>query len=224
MRVERDPPDLRSLSQPDGGVAADVAAIVAAVRAGGDARLTEYVERHDRTGGRPIEVSGPELDDALARLDPAVRAGLETAIANVGAVARAGVGADRAVELPEGQTVTIREVPVRRAAIYVPGGRNPYPSTVVMGAVTARAAGVDEVVVCAPGAHPVILAACRLCDVDRVYRMGGAHAVAALAYGTETIDRVDVIAGPGGTLRAGGQAPWCRATSGSTCSPGPAIS
>ena len=91
----------------------------------------------------------------------------------------------------------LREVPVRRAAIYVPGGRAPYPSTVVMGVVTARAAGVDEVVVCAPGAHPVILAACALCGADAVFRMGGAHAVAALAYGTESVPRADVIAGPG---------------------------
>jgi histidinol dehydrogenase len=101
------------------------------------------------------------------------------------------------VLLPAGQVVRLREVPVRRAAIYVPGGRAPYPSTVVMGVVTARAAGVEEVVVCAPGAHPVILAACALCGADAVFRMGGAHAVAALAYGTESVPRADVIAGPG---------------------------
>ncbi|HEU4978255.1 MAG TPA: histidinol dehydrogenase, partial [Solirubrobacteraceae bacterium] len=130
-------------------------------------------------------------------LDDDVRAGLEAAIANVRAVADAGLGEDVAVTLPQGHTVRLREVPVRRAAIYVPGGRAPYPSTVVMGVVTARAAGVDEVVVCAPGAHPVILAAAALCGADRVYRMGGAHAVAALAYGTERVPRVDVIAGPG---------------------------
>jgi histidinol dehydrogenase len=103
--------------------------------------------------------------------------------------------------------VRLREVAVGRAAIYVPGGRAPYPSTVVMGVVTARAAGVEEVVVCAPGAHPVILAACALCGADAVFRMGGAHAVAALAFGTETVPRADVIAGPGQPLRAGGQAP-----------------
>jgi len=85
---------------------------------------------------------------------------------------------------------------VRRAAVYAPGGRHPYPSSVVMGAVTARAAGVEEVVVAAPG-HPVILAAAVLCRVDEVYRMGGAQAIAALAYGTETIRPVDVIVGPG---------------------------
>jgi histidinol dehydrogenase len=87
-------------------------------------------------------------------------------------------------------------VPVSRAAIYVPAGRNPYPSTVVMGAVTARAAGVDEVVV-ASGDDPAILAACALCGVDAVFRMGGAQAVAALAYGTESVPAADVIVGPG---------------------------
>jgi histidinol dehydrogenase len=91
---------------------------------------------------------------------------------------------------------------VRRVAVYVPGGRAPYPSTVVMGAVTARAAGVEEIVVCAPPeaggrAHPVILAACALCDVTEVYRMGGVQAIAALAYGTESVPAVDVIVGPG---------------------------
>ena len=100
------------------------------------------------------------------------------------------------MNLPEGQTIRLREVPVRRAAVYAPGGRHPYPSSVIMGAVTARAAGVDEVVVAAPG-HPVILAAAALCRVDEVYRMGGAQAIAALAYGTETIRPVDVIVGPG---------------------------
>jgi histidinol dehydrogenase len=91
---------------------------------------------------------------------------------------------------------------VRRAAVYVPGGRAPYPSTVVMGAVTARAAGVQEIAVCAPPgpggrAHPVILAACVLCEVTEVYRMGGAQAIAALAFGTESVEAVDVIVGPG---------------------------
>jgi histidinol dehydrogenase len=92
--------------------------------------------------------------------------------------------------------VRLRELPVRRAAVYAPGGRRPYPSSVVMGAVTARVAGVDELVVAAPG-HPLILAACALCGADEVYRMGGAQAIAALACGTETILPVDVIVGPG---------------------------
>jgi histidinol dehydrogenase len=132
-----------------------------------------------------------------------VLAGLRTAIANVKAVAKAQVRDEPVtVELPEGHSVEIVEHPVRRAAVYVPGGRAPYPSTVVMGAITARAAGVREVVVCAPPgpggrAHPVILAACLLCEVTEVYRIGGAQAIAALAYGTESVQAVDVIVGPG---------------------------
>ena len=177
-------------------VSADVAAIVAAIRGGGDAALAEHVARLDAFDG-PVRVPAGEGAAALAALDADVRAGLELAIANVRAVASAGAGGDVAVELPQGQRVALRDVPVGRAAIYVPGGRAPYPSTVVMGVITAQAAGVDDVVVCAPGAHPVILAACELCGVREVHRMGGAHAVAALAYGTETIERVDVIAGPG---------------------------
>ena len=202
MRLEArraaDADAVRALVADGTSVAADVAAIVEAVRAGGDAALRAYVERFDATGGAPVLVEPAELAAALAGLDPAVRAGLEVAVENVGAVARAGVAEPKEVRLAQGHTVTLREVPVRRAGIYAPGGRNPYPSTVVMGAVTARAAQVDEVVVCAPGSHPVILAACALCEVDAVYRMGGAHAVAALAFGTESIPRVDVIAGPGG--------------------------
>ncbi|MDQ3630488.1 MAG: histidinol dehydrogenase, partial [Actinomycetota bacterium] len=187
---------VRALIADGASVAADVEAIVAAVREGGDVVLRGYVERFDRTGGLPLLVEPDELDAALAALAPAVRAGLEVAIANVEIVARAGVAEPREVTLPQGHTVTLREVPVRRAAIYAPGG-SPYPSSVVMGAITARSAGVEEIVVCAGGSHPVLLAACALCEVDTVYRMGGAHAVAALAYGTETIRRVDVIAGPG---------------------------
>ncbi len=187
---------VRALAPGGEGVSEAVAAIVADVRAHGDAALLEYVARFDHVVGMPA-VLGDECRAALAALDPDVRAGLEVAIANVRAVAEAGCDEEREVVLPEGQVVRLREVPVRRAAIYVPGGRAPYPSTVVMGVVTARAAGVDEIVVCAPGAHPVILAACALCGVDAVFRMGGAHAVAALAYGTETVPRADVIAGPG---------------------------
>jgi histidinol dehydrogenase len=181
---------VRSLAPGAASVADQVAAIVADVRERGDAALTEYVRRFDG-------VEGPLRVEAGGEVDPAVRAGLEVAIANVRAVAEAGLGDERGVMLPQGQTVTLREIPVRRAAVYVPGGRAPYPSTVVMGVITARVAGVEEVVVCAPGAHPLILAACALCGADAVFSMGGAHAIAALAYGTETVPRVDVIVGPG---------------------------
>jgi histidinol dehydrogenase len=186
---------VRATVPPPAAVADEVAGIVHGVREGGDVALAGYEARF---GGatKPVIVSSDELAAALEALDPAVRAGLETSARNVRAVAEAGVDAEAEVVLRQGQTVRLREVPVRRAAVYAPGGRHPYPSSVVMGAVTARAAGVDEVVLAAPG-HPVILAAAALCEVDEVYRMGGAQAVAALAYGTETIRPVDVIVGPG---------------------------
>jgi histidinol dehydrogenase len=187
---------VRALAPAAASVTEAVAAIVSDVREHGDTALLGYVERFDGVDG-PIRVRAEDLAAPLEVLDADVRAGLEVAIANVRAVAEAGVEGERGVMLPQGQTVTLRELPVRRAAVYVPGGRAPYPSTVVMGVVTARAAGVQEVVVCAPGTHPVILAACALSGADAVFRMGGAHAVAALAYGTETVPRVDVIVGPG---------------------------
>ncbi|MDP8968397.1 MAG: histidinol dehydrogenase, partial [Actinomycetota bacterium] len=168
---------------------------------GGDRALRELVARFDMGGapeGEPesLRLAAEELDAGL--LDADVKTGLEIAIANVALVADAAIGDDIDVRLPQGHRVVLREVPVRRAAIYVPGGRAPYPSTVVMGVVTARAAGVEEVVVLTPGPiDPVIRGACALCGVHEVYAMGGAHGIAALAYGTETIERADVIAGPG---------------------------
>jgi len=205
VRVERwalgEPAELagraRSLTVAGADVRGDVERIVADVRARGDEALDEYVERFDRTGGAALRVGANELDAAAAGLRTDVRCGLEVAMENVAAVAGASLGDDAELRLRQGQVITVRELPVQRAAIYVPGGRAPYPSTVIMGAVTARVAGVEQIAVCAPGAHPVILAACALCGVDEVYRMGGAHAVAALAYGTRRVPRVDVIAGPG---------------------------
>jgi histidinol dehydrogenase len=194
---------VRALVPPGASVASEVAAIIAGVRKGGDAALEDYERRfagptvsHGRSLGPPLKLPKAALEIALDGLDPQVRAGLETAIANVRAVAEAGLDTDREVTLPEGQTVRLRDVPVRRAAVYAPGGAHPYPSSVVMGAVTARAAGVDEVYLAA-APHPTILAAAALCEVDAVYRVSGAQAVAALAYGTETIPQVDVIVGPG---------------------------
>ena len=186
-------------------VAAEVATIIAEVRDRGDDAVLDLTERFDHAELSPAELRvGPnELEASVGVLEADVLAGLRTAIANVKSVAKAQVRDEPVtVELPEGHTVEVVERPVRRAAIYVPGGRAPYPSTVVMGAVTARAAGVEQIVVCAPPgpggkAHPVILAACVLCEVTEVYRMGGAQAIAALAFGTESVRPVDVIAGPG---------------------------
>jgi len=193
---------VRALAPAPASVSEAVAEIVGAVRDGGDVALRELVARFDTGGAAPREslrLTAEELDAGL--LDEDVRAGLEVAITNVALVADAAVGEDVSVTLPQGHRVVLREIPVRRAAIYVPGGRAPYPSTVVMGIVTARAAGVEEVVVLTPGpVDPVIRGACALCGVSEVYAVGGAHGIAALAYGTETIARADVIAGPGSLI------------------------
>ena len=186
-------------------VRVEVAEIIKQVDEGGDAAVLTLTERFDHAeiGPEQLRVDPNELEASVGVLEPGVLNGLRTAIANVKAVAKAQVRDEPVtVELPEGHSVEIVERPVHRAAVYVPGGRAPYPSTVVMGGVTARAAGVQEIVVCAPPgpggrAHPVILAACVLCEVTEVYRIGGAQAIAALALGTETVEPVDVIVGPG---------------------------
>jgi histidinol dehydrogenase len=195
---------LRSLVPAGAEVEDSVRAILADVRTRGDEAVLDYTRRFEsaRAGLDGLVVSAQELDEAMAKLTAEVYSGLEMAIANVAQVAAAGVQEDVSVPLPQGQQVILREVPVSSAAVYVPGGRAPYPSTVVMGTVTARAAGVLDVAVCAPPGRDghvdaTILAACRLCGVSRVYRMGGAQAVAALAHGTDTVERVDVIVGPG---------------------------
>jgi histidinol dehydrogenase len=190
--------EIRGLAAAPPSVSAAVAEIVATVVAEGDAAVRRYTARFDADPPPPQLVAAEELAQALAALDPAVRAGLEVAIANVAAVAWAAAGEYREVELAQGHRVTLREVAVARAAVYVPGGRAPYPSTVVMGAVTARSAGVADVVVATPPPiDPVTLAACELIGVSEVHRMGGAQAIAALAHGTESVAPVDVIVGPG---------------------------
>ena len=195
---------LRALVPGGESVREPVSAILADVRQRGDAAVREYTRRFDTRGAQPspVRVDPVELQAAAAALAPEVRTGLAAAIANIEQVARAGLREDRPVTLAQGHTVILREAPVGRAAVYVPGGRAPYPSTVAMGVITARAAGVGEVAVCSPpgpdgDVNPVVLAACALTGADVVYRMGGAQAIAALAYGTETVAAVDVIVGPG---------------------------
>jgi histidinol dehydrogenase len=191
-------------ARPAPDLIAQVAEIIEEVRTGGDPAVIRLTERFDKAelGPDQLRVDPRELEASVGILEREVLIGLRTAIANVRSVAGAQLRDPVAVDLPEGQRVEVTEVPVRRAGIYVPGGRAPYPSTVVMGAVTARVAGVEEVAVCAPPgpggrAHPTILAACVLCGVSEVYRIGGAQAIAALAYGTESVGAVDVIVGPG---------------------------
>jgi histidinol dehydrogenase len=195
---------LRAMIPAPGSVQDDVAAIIATVRSQGDAGLLDYIRRFDTAGNDPraIAVDHDELEAAAHRLDPLVRHGIERAIENLEAVLVASrESQDVSVDLGS-QRVIQRRAPVARAAVYVPGGRAPYPSTVVMGVVPARLAGVEHIALAAPpqsngDIDPVILAAAALTGASCVYRMGGAHAIAALAYGTETIAPVDVIVGPG---------------------------
>jgi histidinol dehydrogenase len=185
--------------------AIDIAPIEREVREEGDAALLRLTERFDATERPPesLRVAPEALAAALAGLDSGLRSSLELAAANVGAVADAQAAAQpRRVDLPEGQSVLLREVAAEAAGIYAPGGRAAYPSSVLMCAIPARAAGVERLALASPPGpdgelHPLILAAAALCEIDEVYAVGGAQAIFALAYGSETIAPVDVIAGPG---------------------------
>ena len=209
MRVTRlegavAPEQVRGVVAPVNDLEGQVREILAEVRAGGDAALRRLTARFDGVEVPPerLRVDPRDLEAARAGLEPRLLEGLETALGNLSALARAQISDGVSVELPAGQRIEVAELPVRRAAAYVPAGRAPYPSTLVMCAAAARVAGVDELAVCAPpgpdgSTHPVILAACALSEVSEVYRMGGAQAIAALAHGTESIAAVDVIVGPG---------------------------
>jgi histidinol dehydrogenase len=203
VRVERglsSAAEVRKLVPGPQDVSGAVAAILRELSdAPSDATLDALRRRFDSGGDDPgpLRVTSEDIERALATAAPDVRAALKLAADNVRAVAEAGRDAEREVTLAQGQQVTLRERPVARAAVYVPGGRAPYPSTVVMGVVTARVAGVENVVVCTPSDDPLVLAACALTGVTEVYRMGGAHAIGALAFGTDTVWPVDVIVGPG---------------------------
>lgn len=184
---------------------ADVREIEREVREERDEAVLRLTARFDATevAPRSLRVADTEKAEALSLLDPTLRESMELAAANIRAVAEAQVdSASREVKLPQGQEVKIREVAVGAAGIYAPGGRAVYPSSVLMCAIPARVAGVERVALASPPApdgkvNPVVLAAAALCGVDEVYAMGGAQAIFALAYGTETVAPVDVIAGPG---------------------------
>jgi histidinol dehydrogenase len=195
--------ELRGLVPAPESVREEVSQIIARVRANRDDALRYYTRQFDTGGHTPsaLQVPEAELDTAVERLAPDVHDGLGEAIENVTRVAEAWLSEEKTVTF-EGHEVRLREVPVGSGAVYVPGGRAPYPSTVVMGVVCARVAGVEEIAVCAPPGvngevNSVVLGACRLAGASVVYRMGGAQAIAALAYGTETVTPVDVIVGPG---------------------------
>lgn len=179
-----------------------VRSIIADVRDRGDAVLLELTERFDGVALESLRVSDAELDAAVEGLTPELRAAMERSIANVEAFHRHQLHEPETITAT-GMTIEAYQRPVDRAGMYVPGGRAEYPSTVIMTAVPAKVAGVEEIILCVPpsaewgGVAPSVLAAARLAGVDEVYAVGGAQAVAAMAYGTDSIRPVDVIAGPG---------------------------
>jgi histidinol dehydrogenase len=171
-----------------------------------DAYLLELTARFDATEVEPqsLLVDPEERVGALDRIDDELRSSMELAAENIRAVAAAQVDSTpQVIDLPQGQSVTIREVPVRSAGIYAPGGRAAYPSSVLMCAIPARVAGVEFIALATPPGpdgkvNPVVLAAAELGGVDEVYAIGGAQAIFALALGTpKTSLPVNVIAGPG---------------------------
>jgi histidinol dehydrogenase len=185
--------------------------IVHDVAARGEQALREQAERFDGATGHDIRVPAEQLADALEALAPDVRAALEEAILRVRTASAAQVPAPTVTELAPGAIVEQRWQPVRRAGVYVPGGKAVYPSSVVMNVVPAQVAGVTQVALASPPqrehggrVHPVILAAARLLGVTEVYAMGGAGAIGAFAYGVDSLglDPVDVVSGPGNNFVA----------------------
>lgn len=177
-------------------------AIVAEVRATGDAALTELAARFDGALLDRLEVPREHCERALASLDQGLRTAMVRAAANIRTVHEALRPQAIAVEPEPGIRIGRRPDPLGRVGVYAPGGRAAYPSSVLMGAIPARVAGVGELILCSPpdpsgSPSRVVLAAAALAQVDRVFAVGGAGAIAAMAYGTGTIPRVDRIVGPG---------------------------
>ena len=182
-----------------------VAAIVAAVRREGDRALLRYAKRFDPLEG-PLEVTPAEMRAAAATVPKAVRAAITAAARNIRVVATRQVPRGWRTRVTAGVTVEQRVVPLDRVGCYVPGGRYPLPSSLLMTAIPASAAGVRDIVVVCPRPDPVVMAAALEVGVSRLFRIGGAHAVAALAYGTRTVPRVDKIVGPGNRYVAAAKA------------------
>ncbi len=182
-----------------------VAAIVSAVRRGGDAALRRYALKFDGQDG-PLEISAEEMRTAAATVPAPVRRAIRVAARNIRAVAKRQVPRGWRTRVASGVTVEQRIVPLDRVGCYVPGGRYPLPSSLLMTAIPAAAAGVREIVAVCPRPEPVVMAAALEAGVSRLFRVGGAHAVAALAYGTRTVPRVDKIVGPGNRYVAAAKA------------------
>ena len=183
-------------------VSAPVSEIIHAVRREGDQALRRYALAFDKAELGELEVSPETLDAAVESLDGELRQILTQAAERIRAFHRHQVRSSFVISEEEGILLGQKVIPMDRVGLYIPGGTAAYPSSVLMNAIPAKIAGCREIVMVSPPScegeiHPVILAAARIAGVDRVFRSGGAQAVAALAYGTESIPRVDKIVGPG---------------------------
>jgi histidinol dehydrogenase/sulfopropanediol 3-dehydrogenase len=183
-----------------GDVAGLVAKVLADVRANGDAAVARYSREFDKADLDQFEVSAADRAAAVAELDPQTRADTEFAIENVRRFAQAQLETILPLEVEPlpGLHLGHRVIPIQRVGAYVPGGRFPLLSAPIMTIVPGKVAGCDEVVACLPpNAHRAMIAGCHLSGADRIFRIGGAQAIAAMAYGTETVPSVDKIMGPG---------------------------
>ena len=197
-------PDSRLLARRDAAfnVQVPVAAILADVIARGDEALRDYTERFDGVRPERFEVSEAEFEEALASVEPAFLAVLEEAAANIRAYHAKQKREGYVMAEREGVVLGMKVTPIEKVGLYVPNGTAPYPSTVLMDAIPAKIAGCPELVMVTPPGRdgkvdPGILAAARVAGIDRVFKVGGAQAIAALAYGTESIPAVYKIVGPG---------------------------
>jgi histidinol dehydrogenase len=173
-----------------------VRTIVERVRKEGDRALLAFARRFD--GIRPpLEISVDEMQEQAARVPADVRRAIRQAARNIARVAFRQIPKHWDFEVVPGVSIEQRVEPIARVGCYVPGGRFPLPSSLLMTAVPARVAGVGEIIAVCPRPEPVVMAAALEAGVTKLFRVGGAHAIAALAYGTDTIPRVDKIVGPG---------------------------
>ena len=199
--------DIFARAVPTVNVEAIVSQIIADVVKNGDEALYRYCEKFDRATLTSLQISQREIDEAVAAVDPAFITILEKAAVNIRAFHEKQVRNSFIIHEENGVIMGQKIIPVDRAGLYVPGGTAAYPSTVLMDAIPAKIAGCREVVMVTPPnaegkINPVILAAAKVAGIDKIFKVGGAQAVAALAYGTESIPKVDKIVGPGNAFVA----------------------
>ena len=204
---EVSPDEIFARVEPTFNVTDIVSDIIANVRKNGDKALFEYCEKFDKAKLSTLQVTQAEMDEAVSSVDPGFIEILQKAAANIRKFHTRQVRNSFIINDEDGIVMGQKIIPVDRAGLYVPGGTAAYPSTVLMDSIPAKIAGVKELVMVTPPnaqgkVNPVILAAAKVAGVDKIFKIGGAQAVAALAYGTESVPRVDKIVGPGNAFVA----------------------